>query len=156
MSGRSLPDVNGLQKLFTDLLGRAVKAKAAGSPLDVTKGALCVAQYTAPDGALGALFVAEVGIAAYLSAALSIVPEARAKEAIKAGALDELLQENFREVCNVVTAALNARGGSPMLVLKDVVGNPATADEAKALTSRLDVEVDVTGYGSGKLAILEA
>jgi hypothetical protein len=72
---------------------------------------------------------------------------------VRSGLLPVQLGENVAEVLNVAASLFNA-DGAPHLRLDSVYGGdmPVPADVAtlsKAYSPRLDVELDVAGYGTG-------
>ena len=142
------------------LLGRAVTAKAV-PPMEVTSTkALAVGVYEAGEGTLGAVAVVDVPLGAYSAAALSMVPKGGADDAARSGKLGDTLVENLREVLNVGAQLLNVPG-QPRLAFRalhlpgEAIPEPVAA-VLKSPAGRVDVSIDIAGYGGGKLAILVA
>jgi hypothetical protein len=78
------------------------------------------------------------------------------EEALTSGLLPEDLTENFYEVVNIMASVFN-EPGAPHLKLYKVhaVGEKLPTDVASSLgyvIRRLDLEVTVHGYGSGRLS----
>jgi hypothetical protein len=66
-----------------------------------------------------------------------------------------MLAENVSELCNVLTGLLNKEGAPHVRLYQlHLPGDPLPGDvgsHALALGNRLDLEVSVARYGSGKL-----
>jgi hypothetical protein len=155
-----VPGVQAVGDLFGGLLGRAVTAKPV-PPLDLSSTkALAVGVYEAGEGAIGAVTVVDVPLGAYSAAALSMVPKGGADDAARSGKLSDTLLENLREVLNVGAQLLNVPG-QPRLVFRTLhlPGTPIPEPVGAILKSpagRVDVSIEVAGYGGGKMAILVA
>ena len=139
------------------LTGRPVTGKVCqAGALD--KGVFGV--FDSAEGEPKMVVVADVGFAAYSSAALSLLPKTVAEEAVRAQNLPENLAENFQEVVNVLGGTLNSF--SPVhvkmrgLFLKRDQVPQAALDIVASPSTRLDVELAVDGYGSGTLCILSS
>lgn len=161
MPSRQLPNAKKLERMLSDLLGVEV---AANDPKGKIERDPCiVATYAEPEKEYEAALWCDVAGAAALAAALSMVPAMRAEESVKAGKLDEMLLENYQEVCNIVTTLLNVPatpGGTvPTLALKDVKAeNDATAafGEVKEMKNTVDISFQIPGYGGGNMSVLVA
>jgi len=148
-----LPKPPELEKLLGSLLMRPVKAvKAEG---DVSpEGRLATALFATEAPVLQVLVRVELPLAASLAAALSVVPLTAVKEAIKAGMMDESLQDNFSEVMNVLSRFLSG-GGRPFR-LGAVTCPPAGPDSevtaaAAASDEKRELRIEVPGYDAGLL-----
>ena len=110
------------------------------------------------DKAVNAMCAADLAFAAYTGAALSLIPAEAAQDRVKAGALDEMLAENFAEVLNVLTRIFVVPETERVALLEAVLPPrtvPATLESggAPATVLRADYEVDIRGYGVGHLAL---
>ena len=110
------------------------------------------------DGAVAALVMLDVALAANASAALVLIPPGVAGESARSGKLSENLYENVKEVLNVCSR-LFAVPGTPHVRMKGthLVPPPAPAEIAGMLgkpNSRLDLEINVPGYAGGRMAVL--
>ena len=159
MSNRAMPTAQEIAKLLSDLLDREVTTKTL-PPAALGNGPALLASYGEAGGEVVALLVCDVAAAASLGAALSMLPAGRAEESVRAGALDEFVMENFREICNVVTRLVN-RPVAPGMPLQTVTLREVdirTAGDIAALTAqfraRIDVEVNVPGYQIGSMSLL--
>lgn len=115
-----------------------------------------VAVYVTDKLGTGAAVACDLPLAAYAGAALGLVPLPQAEEAIASGLLPDDLAENVNEVVNVLASVFN-EGEAPHLKLYRVhaVGETLPPDVAASLgyvVRRLDLRVDVAGYGAGRLS----
>jgi hypothetical protein len=157
-----LPIQETLRDLFVDLLGKGAEA-TRGKELKVGRPgsgpALIVATWVDKFDRVGAVCIAELPIAAMVSAALVMAPPSRATDAVTAGALDDDLRENFHEVVNVLTTVLNTPT-TPHLKLDRMFQYPAEdlpADVRRVVetpSSRRDFELAIDGYGKGRISLL--
>ena len=113
-----------------------------------------VASYVDDGMRLSAVAGFDLPLAAYLGAAIGLVPLGGAEACLEDGELTPMLAENVGEVCNVLTTLLN-RDGAPHCRLYRVhqPGEPAPNDVAAqllALGSRVDLQVKVASYGAGR------
>lgn len=105
-----------------------------------------------------AVMVADLPFSAYAGAAIGLVPVHGAESAIAEKKLPETLEENLNEVLNIAASLLNAEG-LPHLRLYQVYapGNLPPADVsncARILGGRLDLAVEIAGYGKGRLSVV--
>lgn len=159
MAQRKPADVGTIATYLTNLIGRAVDAKASDPQKEVTGGV--VASYADSSGAVEALCVCDVGASASLAAALSLVGPGQVDDATKAGKLEGVLRENFFEVCNILGRLVSesASGASlEQLNLSTLVDLAELPDDLSALfnspDARVDTKINVQGYSGGYLALL--
>lgn len=154
-----LPSAQQTRELFEGLLGRTVDVRTGAPMVDPEgPGGAVVAEYLTDNLQLNALVVLDLGAAANLGAALALMPAAVSKEVMQEGELNDMIFETVGEVLNV-TAALFNREGYPHLRLGTIhpAQTPLPGDLApwvKAYVPRLDLHVDVSGYGRGTLSVL--
>lgn len=153
----STPKAHDVAALFKDLFDRPVTAKEAKLPLKVNaawKG--IVTELLAPEGHLAAVLVVDLALACHSSAALTLMPAPVAVSAIKAGAITAPLLESYQEVSNILTALFRPYGTRVIRArsFTSMAGLPA---EISALLARhvnhLAVDVDIPGYGAGRLGL---
>ena len=153
----SLPAPKEVRDLFEDLLGRPVTVSPTDPVLSEAVRRTMVALYVDNALKLQAVIGLELSLAVYAGAALGLIPPGGAQDSVEEGVMTPVVAENVTEVCNIMAGLLN-RPGAPHLRLyqrflpgegppTDAVGN------LLALGRRLDLNVDVSGYGSGKLSI---
>ena len=150
----TLPTAEIVSDTLTKMLRRTVRAKAA--PVKATSAKLSGLYRSADDTPVAAC-MADIPFAAFSGAAFSMIPADAAKDSIKAGVLDEGMQDNFGEVLNVLSR-LFAGQGSQRITLQAKSFPPAALPEAAsaalaAAGKKLDLEVDIDGYGKGLLML---
>lgn len=138
------------------ILGRDV-AVGRSAQSAITKPALIVT-YRGNGDAVTCLCLCDLPFAAHAAASLALFPASRALEAIRAGHLDEDLQDCFHEVMNVLAPLLTEHLGE-RVALQSVYEGARLPPEGKDwLRPRppwhTELQVEVKGYGSGSLALL--
>ena len=153
----NIPPAKAVKDLLQGLLGRDVDVTPA-APLRAEDLSLtAIAVYVDAKLKLSAVAGLDLRLAANVGAAIGLVPPGGAQACVEDKELSPMIGENVTEVCNVLTTLLN-REGAPRLTLHQVFlpGQPAPGDATVrllALGSRLDLDVAVTGYGSGRFAL---
>jgi hypothetical protein len=155
-----LPALKDVAQTLTALMGRHAAVSVSKTPYRPAKSErVLVVTYRGLDGTLGAVCLADLAFAAYAGAALAMFPLPRAQESLRAGKLDEQLEENFHEVMNVISTILT-RGDARERLDAVSAGVARLSAEATALLerprARLDLEVEINGYANGKLTFLVA
>ena len=152
-----LPGSLAVRNLFEDLLGRDCSV-APGDPIAAADlPTATVAIYTDKAQQIYAVLGMQLSLAANVGAALGLLPAGAAEDSIDEKQLFPNLAENVFELCNVLTSLLN-REGAPHVRLYQVVypGNPLPNDaraHLMALGRRLDLMIEVSRYGKGKLSL---
>jgi len=154
-----LPSAKDVRDLLEGLLGREVQVRTGGAMVDpATDSGALVGVYVDRLLRLRALCVMDVPAAARVGAAIGLVPSRVADASALGDFLDPGLEENAREVLNVVASLLNS-ADAPHVRL-DAVYAPREAlpvDVApwvRAYVPRNDLEIDVAGYGPGGISLL--
>jgi len=154
-----LPSAKDVRDLLEGLLGREVQVRTGAAQVDPASdaGAL-VGVYVDRMLRLRALCLLDVPAAARVGAAIGLVPSAVADDSALGDFLDPALEENAREVLNVVASLFNAPD-APHVRLDTVVSprDPLPHDVqpwVRAYVPRNDLVVDVSGYGPGRLSVL--
>ncbi len=93
-------------EMLSGLVGRSVSPEAVASPPKIDAKPAYIATYVNEDGSVVGLCRCDLAAAASLGAALSMLPAGRVDDCIRSSSLDEMLYENFWEVCNVVSVFL--------------------------------------------------
>lgn len=102
-----------------------------------------------------AVIVADVALAAAAGASLAMIPASAAQDAARNGNLPQNIADNFREVTNVMTSLFTSGSGRVVRLGEFAVG---TVPEEVSLVlanpgGRLDLEIEVQGYGKGVLSL---
>lgn len=155
-----LPDRKQVRDLFEGLLGRDVTI-SDGSPVEpgAALGPL-VGVYVDDQTTLSAVVLMEFRLAAYVGAALGLVPKGGAEAAVEDRELPPMLAENAAEVLNVLAAPIGDASGVHQRLYQTVVPGEAIPGDAAAwavrLGNRTDLLLDVKSYGAGTLSIVSA
>lgn len=154
-----LPPAQSVRELLESLVGREVELRTGAPMVDPAGPAgAVVAEFVSDHLKLQALVVVDVPAAAHIGAALALMPPAVSAEAARDGELTDFLFEATQEVLNVVSALFNV-DGAPHLRLGTIhppqIQLPTDiAPWVLAYVARLDIEVIVSGYGTGNMSIL--
>jgi hypothetical protein len=155
---RPLPVPKEVKDLFEELLGRSVTV-SPGQPMKAADIArtLLVSIYVDDGMKMRAVVGMDLPLAVYAGAAIGLIPIGGAEASIGERKLSPMIAENVTEVCNIFSSLLN-REGQPHLKMYQthLPGEQPPMDAVGyllALGRRLDLNVDVQGYGTGKLAI---
>lgn len=152
-----LPVPKAVKDLFDDLLGRPVTV----NPADPMKAAdvpnSLVALYTDDRLQLMAVIGMDFALTANAGAAIGLIPPGGAEACIEDKVISKMIGENAGEICNILAGLIN-KEDAPRVKLHQVFlpGENPPADAVNyllALGRRLDLKVDVSGYGGGKLSV---
>jgi hypothetical protein len=155
-----LPAAKDVRDLLSGLVGRDVTV-SPGSPVTPAPGRpVSVAVYVNPQMGVNALCVMDLAASAYTGSALALLPPGGAQDAVEEdGELTGLMVEALHEVVNVVSALFNTAGAPHSKLYKLYApGDELPGDIAGMLANfnRLDLAVDVAGYGKGALSLVLA
>ena len=155
MSDFVLPEPQEVARLLGEIIDRGIEgSEGEFGDLDRPRYA---ATYGDSHGRLAGCFVFDLDAAARLGAALTVVPAGRAEDAVGDGQLDEGLEENFQEVCNI-SVALLARASDCALSLRELLPpgsgslDPVLAELEDS--TRADVAIEVDGYGASHIMMV--
>ena len=158
MSTVLLPAAKDVRDMISGLVGKEV-AVSPGAPVTPEPDRpVTVAIYTAPDMSVNALCVMDLGASAYTAAALALLPPGGAQDAVEEDKeLSPMLLEALHEVVNVLSALFNTPG-APHSKLDKLVpdGEEVPGDIAGMLAgfNRIDLALEVPGYGKGGLSLV--
>ena len=153
-----LPAAKDVRDMLTGLVGKPV-AVNAGAPVTPTPDKpVAVAVYVDPQMAINALCVMDLGAAAYTGAALALLPPGGAQDAVEEdGELSGMLVEALHEVVNVLSALLNTPGAPHSKLHKLYAPGddlPGDVQGMLANFNRIDLAIEVSGYGKGALSLV--
>jgi hypothetical protein len=157
---RSLPVAKAVKDLLEDLLGRTISV----SPGEPTRGAdireLLVSVFVDDAMQLKAVVGMDLPLAVYAGAAIGLIPASGAQACIEEKAPTPMIAENVTEVCNILSTLLN-REGLPHIrmhqtFLPGQMPPPDAIGYLLALGRRVDLHVEVQGYGKGRFAMVLA
>lgn len=153
---KALPTADAVEKMLSTFLRREVFVKEAPIP-----DRLPILGFYRGEGPQNiAVCECDVAFAAFSAAAFALIPAAVAKESVADGRLEEMLEEIYGEVLNVLSRALADTDGG-RITLTEKVFPPAPIPESMAQRPQggeIGFQVEIDGYGKGMLAlgILEA
>lgn len=154
-----LPAALEVRELLEGLVGREFDALTGAEMVDpAAPGGAVVAEYVSDQMQLAAIVAADLPLAAGAGSAIALLPPAGVSESVQYGELSIPQFENFSEILNVMASLFNVPG-APHLKLSAVHAPGATlpndvAPWVRAFVPRLDLAVEVRGYGGGTLSVL--
>jgi hypothetical protein len=154
-----LPTNKAVLDLLQGLLGRGITV-APGAPVTPTPSRpTAFATYVDPGYGLNAVVLIDLPLAAWCAGALALLPKGGCEDSVSEGELSEMQVEVLHEVVNVAASLFNAGGVLHSKLDRLYAPGEAVPADIAALTgstNRLDLDVSVTGYGSGSLSIILA
>jgi len=153
-----LPAAKDVRDMLSGLVGKPVGVNP-GAPVTPTPDKpVAVAVYVDPQMAINAICVMDLGAAAYTGASLALLPPGGAQDAVEEdGELSGLLVEALHEVVNVLSALFNTAGAPHSKLHKLYApGDDLPGDIAGMLANfnRIDLAIEVPGYGKGALSLV--
>jgi hypothetical protein len=153
-----LPAAKDVRDMLSGLVGKEVSVSPGAPVTPEPNRPVTVAIYTAPDMSVNALCLMDLGASAYTAAALALLPPGGAQDAVEEDKeLSPMLLEALHEVVNVLSALFNTPG-APHSKLNKLVpdGDEVPGDIAGMLAgfNRLDLAIEVPGYGKGALSLV--
>ena len=153
-----LPAAKDVRDMLTGLVGKPV-AVNPGAPVTPTPDKpVSVAVYVDPNMAINAICVMDLGASAYTGAALALLPPGGAQDAVEEdGELSALLVEALHEVVNVLSALFNVPGAPHSKLHKLYAAGedlPGDIEGMLANFNRIDLAIEVPGYGKGGLSLV--
>jgi len=154
----ALPASKDVRDMLTGLVGKPVAVNPGAPVTPAPDKPVAVAVYVDPQMAINALCVMDLGAAAYTGAALALLPPGGAQDAVEEdGELTSLLVEALHEVVNVLSALFNTPGAPHSKLHKLYApGDDLPGDVAGMLANfnRIDLAIEVPGYGKGALSLV--
>jgi len=160
MSVTLLPASKDVRDMLSGLVGKPVTVSPGAPVTPEPLRPVTVAIYTAPDLSVNALCVMDLAASAYTAGALALLPPGGCQDSVEEDKeLSPMQLEALHEVVNVLSALFNTPG-APHSKLNKLVkdGEDVPGDVAGLLASfnRLDLEIEVPGYGKGAMSIVIA
>ena len=152
-----LPTAKDVRDLLEGLFGKDVVV-APGDPVSLNDKP-AVAVYVDPTMATTALCLLDIRLAAWFAGALALLPKGGLEDAIDEGELYPMHLEAVYEVVNIAASMFNGEGRNHSKLHRlHAPGETVPGDIAglAAAFNRIDLVVDVDGYGKGNLSIVLA
>ena len=157
MSTVLLPAPKDVRDMLAGLVGRNVTVSPGAPVTPSPDRPVAVAVYVAPDMSVNALCLMDLAAAAYTAGGLALLPPGGCQDSVEEGELSEMQAEALHEVVNVVSALFNVPG-APHSKLHRLYapGEEVAGDLAGMLAgfNRIDLAVEVQGYGKGSLSLV--
>jgi hypothetical protein len=158
MSTVLLPAAKDVKDMISGLVGKEVSVSPGAPVTPEPNRPVTIAIFTAPDMSVNALCIMDLAASAYTAAALALLPPGGAQDAVEEDKeLSPMLLEALHEVVNVLSALFNTPG-APHSKLNKLVpdGEDVPGDIAGMLAgfNRLDLTIEVPGYGKGALSFV--
>ena len=158
MSTVTLPAPKDVRDMLAGLVGRNVTV-SPGAPVTPTRTSRSPSPSTSrPDMSINALCVMDLGASAYTAGGLALLPPGGCQDAVEEdGELSGMMVEALHEVVNVLSALFNTPGAPHSKLHKLYApGEDLPGDIAGMLAAfnRIDLVVEVQGYGKGGLSLV--
>jgi len=158
LSELKVPTSKAVRDLFSDLIGREVGV-TPGEPVVLGVDVLgCVAVYVTDQIQMAAVLVLDLALTAYLGGSLGLLPVGGVQDLLAEGTVSNSALDNVREVLNVAAALFNVSGAPHVKFYSLVVPSELPPVDVTSVMhsfgGRLDLVVEVPGYGSGALSIV--
>ena len=144
--------------MLGDMLGRDITVAPRDAYTPTLTDRHSVAVYVDDQNQMAAVAALDLPLSVWIGAAIGLVPPGGAEDQVDEGELTAAVRDNLHEVLNILAALFN-KPGTPHLRIYSMhaPGEPVPSDVAllvKSIGNRLDLDVTVGGYGSGKLGIV--
>jgi hypothetical protein len=158
MSVVLLPAAKDVRDMLEGLVGRTVVVSPGAPVTPAADKPVAVAVYVAPDMSVNALCLMDLGAAAYTAGGLALLPPGGCQDSVEEdGELSGMQVEALHEVVNVLSALFNTPGAPHSKLHKLYApGEEVAADLAGMLAgfNRIDLALDIQGYGKGSLSLV--
>ncbi|RLV48784.1 hypothetical protein D9V37_13765 [Nocardioides mangrovicus] len=147
-----------VRELLEGLLGRDVTVAMAPPLVPNAINPVTVGVYVTDHLEVTAVSCADQAFSVRAAAAVGLVPASQAEDALGAGTLDDTLRDNLYEILNIAASLFNVGEHTHVkLHAMHPVGLPTPPDalvRTLTLGRRLDLKVDIAGYGGGRLSFV--
>ena len=152
-----LPTAKDVRDLLEGLFGKEVVV-SPGDPVSLNDKP-AVAVYVDPTMATTALVLVDLRLGAWLAGALALLPKGGLEDAIDEGELYPMHLEALYEVVNIAASMFNGEGVNHSKLYKLYAPGESLPGDIAGLAAafnRIDLKLDVAGYGSGGMSIVTA
>jgi hypothetical protein len=153
-----LPNPKDVRDVFADMLGRDITVAPCDMYTPTMADRHSVAVYVDDQNQMAVVAALDLPLSVWTGAAIGLVPPGGAEDQVDEGELTKAVRDNLYEVLNIFSALFN-KPGAPHLRIYSMhaPGEAVPSDVAllvKSLGNRLDLDVEVGGYGKGKIAVV--
>jgi hypothetical protein len=153
-----VPAAKDLRDMLTGLVGKPVNVSPGAPATPAPDRPVSVAVYVDPQMAVNALCLMDLGASAYVGGALALLPPGGCQDAVEEdGALSTMLVEALHEVVNVISALFNTPGAPHSKLHKLYAPGedlPGDIEGMLAAFNRIDLAIEVPGYGKGAVSLV--
>jgi hypothetical protein len=153
-----LPAAKDVRDMLAGLVGKPVTVSPGAPVTPAPDRPVSVAVYVDPNMAINALCLMDLGASAYTAGALALLPPGGCQDAVEEdGELSSMLVEALHEVVNVLSALFNTAGAPHSKLHKLYAAGqdiPGDIEGMLAAFNRVDLDVDVQGYGKGSISFV--
>ncbi|MCW2579050.1 MAG: uncharacterized protein JWR82_651 [Blastococcus sp.] len=158
MTTALVPAAKDVREMLEGLVGRTVVVSPGVPVIPAADRPVSVAVYVAPDMSVNALCLMDLGASAYTAGGLALLPPGGCRDAVEEdGELSGMQLEALHEVLNVLSALFNTPG-APHSTLHELYapGEEVPDGLAGMLAGfhRIDLVLDIQGYGKGALSLV--
>ncbi|MBX9245146.1 hypothetical protein ICW40_10045 [Actinotalea ferrariae] len=160
MSAKSpLPAALEVRELLEGLLGRDVAADVGTAPADTrAPGGATVAAYVDDQLGLRAIVLMDLALTAHSGAAIALMPRTAADDVVANGLLTPVLYDNASEILNIMASLFNKEDAPHVRLYEAYPPRETLPNDIQtwllAYVPRLDMQLEITGYGRGTLSVL--
>ena len=158
MSTILLPAAKDVRDMLEGLVGRTVVVSPGAPVTPSPDRPVSVAVYVSPEMSVNALCLMDLGASAYTAGGLALLPPGGCQDAVEEdGELSGMQLEALHEVVNVLSALFNTPGAPHSKLHKLYApGEEVAPDLAGMLAAfnRVDLAIDIQGYGKGSLSLV--
>jgi hypothetical protein len=156
--GVPLPNPKDIRDMFADMLGRDITVAPCDAYTPVMTDRHTVAVFVDDQNTMQAVAALDLPLSVWTGAAIGLVPPGGAEDQVDEGELSGAVRDNLYEVLNIFSALFNKPGATHLRIYAmHAPGEAVPSDAAllvKSIGNRIDLDVTVAGYGSGKLAVV--
>ena len=158
MSVTLLPASKDVRDMLSGLVGKPVTVSPGAPVTPEPLRPVTVAIYTAPDLSVNALCVMDLAASAYTAGALALLPPGGCQDAVEEDReLSTMLVEATHEVVNVLSALFNTPGAPHSKLHRLYAPGEDVAGDLVGMFAgfnRIDLALDVQGYGKGSISLV--
>lgn len=155
-----LPQNKDIKDMLEMLLGREITLGSANAVSVDDRPGPTTGVYVDDEDCLSAVVLMDLELTAYVGAAIGLVPVAGAQAAVQDWSIPDTIHENACEVLNVVASLLNDATRTHQRLFETYSATDPLPDDVAVWSGvpgpRRDLDVEVKGYGHGRLSIVNA